>query len=215
MTGRDSGSARTRMRAQMERLYPLCRSITGDGVRRTLDIVAEDVPLVAHEVPTGSTAFDWTVTDEWNVRDAYVALDGRRVVDFREHNLHLVSYSEPVRASLSLAELRPHLHSLPDRPDWIPYRTSYYTRDWGFCLRHRDLQELPEGTYEVVVDSSLEPGSMTYGEVYLPGEVEDEVLLSAHVCHPSLANDNLSGIAVATEVARALAERLIGSPTGC
>ena len=206
MTGRDSGSARTRMRAQMERLYPLCRSITGDGVRRTLDIVAEDVPLVAHEVPTGSTAFDWTVTDEWNVRDAYVALDGRRVVDFREHNLHLVGYSEPVRASLSLAGCDRTCTPCPTGPTGSPTGRDY-TRDWGFCLRHRDLQELPEGTYEVVVDSSLEPGSMTYGEVYLPGEVEDEVLLSAHVCHPSLANDNLSGIAVVTEVARALAER--------
>jgi aminopeptidase-like protein len=200
-------AAGDRMRRQMERLYPICRSITGDGVRQTLAVVAESVPVTVHEVPSGTTSFDWTVNDEWNVHDAYIARDGRRVVDFREHNLHLVGYSEPVRASLSLEELRPHLFSLPDHPDWIPYRTSYYRRDWGFCLRHRDLERLPEGTYDVVVDASLAPGSMTYGEVYLPGEVEDEVLLSAHVCHPSLANDNLTGIAVATEAIRALTHR--------
>lgn len=196
-----------RMRAQMERLFPLCRSISGDGVRQSLAVVAESLPLEVHEVASGTTAFDWTVNDEWNVRDAYIARDGVRVVDFRENNLHLVSYSEPVRASMTLDELRPHLFSLPDHPDRIPYRTSYYRRDWGFCLRHRDLVRLTEGTYDVVVDSTLGPGSMTYGEVLLPGEVSDDVLISAHVCHPGLANDNLSGIAVATEVFRALAQR--------
>lgn len=207
MTTSSSLASRARVRAQMERLFPLCRSITGAGVRETLAVVGESIPVRVHEVASGTQAFDWTVNDEWNVRDAYVARDGARVVDFREHNLHLVSYSEPVRASLTLDELRPHLFSLPDRPDWIPYRTSYYQRGWGFCMRHSDLERLEEGTYDVVVDTSLEPGSMTYGEVYLPGEVDDEVLLSAHVCHPSLANDNLSGIAVATEVFRALGNR--------
>jgi aminopeptidase-like protein len=203
-------SPRERMRRQMERLYPICRSITGDGVRRTLAVVGESVPVTVHEVASGETAFGWTINDEWNVADAYVAQGGRRLVDFGEHNLHLVGYSVPIRASLTFEELRPHLSTLPDHPDWIPYRTSYYRRDWGFCLRHRDLQAFdtdPQARYDVVVDSTLEPGSMTYGEILLPGEVDDEVLISAHVCHPSLANDNLSGIAVATEVVRALAAR--------
>ncbi|GAB3299860.1 DUF4910 domain-containing protein [Geodermatophilus aquaeductus] len=194
------------MHAAVRRLYPLCRSITGDGVRATLDVLAESLDLERHGVPSGTQAFDWTVPDEWNVRDAYVAdRTGRRVVDFRRHNLHLVSYSAPVRATMTLDELRPHLHTLPDRPDWIPYRTTYYSRDWGFCLADAQLRAMDEGPYDVVVDTTLAPGELTYGELVLPGESTDEVLVSAHVCHPSLANDNLAGIAVATEVARTLA----------
>jgi aminopeptidase-like protein len=186
-------------------LYPLCRSITGDGVRETLRRVGELIPLDVHEVPTGTQAFDWTVPREWNVRDAYVAdAGGRRVVDFRAHNLHLVGYSTPVRARLPLGELKEHLTSIPDHPGWIPYRTSYYREDWGFCLGHDALLALEDGEYEVCVDSTLEDGSLTYGECYLRGERDDEVLISTHVCHPSLANDNLSGIAVATYLARAL-----------
>jgi aminopeptidase-like protein len=195
-----------RMTAMMRRLFPLCRSITGDGVRATLDIVGERLPLERHAVPSGTQVFDWTVNDEWNVRDAYVAdRHGNRVVDFREHNLHLVSYSAPVRERLTLDQLRPHLHTLRDRPDWIPYRTSYYRRDWGFCLPHRQLEAMDDGPYDVVVDSTLAPGELTYGELLIPGETDDEVILTAHVCHPSLANDNLSGIAVATELAGAVA----------
>ncbi len=194
------------MRGQMERLYPICRSITGDGVRQTLGIIAESVPLRCVGVASGTEAHDWTVNDEWNVRDAYIAdTSGRRVVDFGEHTLHLVSYSVPVRARMTLDELRPHLHTLPDHPDWIPYRTTYYHRTWGFCLTQRRLDELDDGPYDVVVDSTLEPGELTYGELVIPGDSEEEVLLSAHLCHPSLANDNLSGIAVATELARTLA----------
>jgi aminopeptidase-like protein len=190
----------------MERLYPICRSVTGDGVRETLDIIAETLPLTRVAVPSGQDAHDWTVNDEWNVHDAYIAdRGGRRLVDFREHNLHLMSYSVPVRATLTRAELEPHLFTLPDRPDWIPYRTSYYNRTWGFCLRHRDLDRLGDGPFDVVVDTTLQPGEMVYGEYLLEGETEDEILLSAHVCHPSLANDNLSGIAVATELAATLA----------
>ncbi|WP_234412121.1 DUF4910 domain-containing protein [Nocardioides sediminis] len=201
-----------RMRARMERLYPLCRSITGEGVRRTLDVVAETVLLERHAVPSGTQAHDWTVNDEWTVRDAWIAdATGRRVVDFRAHNLHLVSYSVPVRTTMTLAELRPHLHTLPEHPDWIPYRTTYYHRTWGFCLAQRRLDAMAEAgdeaSYEVVVDTTLEPGELTWGELVIPGESTDEVLVSAHVCHPSLANDNLSGITVATELAATLAAR--------
>lgn len=193
------------MRAQMEQLYPICRSITGDGVRATLDVLEKSVPLERHAVPSGTEVFDWTVNDEWNVRDAYVAdRDGNRVIDFQQHNLHLVSYSVPVRQTMTLQQLRPHLHTMPDRPDWIPYRTSYYERAWGFCLSHRQLERMDEGPYEVVVDSTLEPGELTYGELVIPGDTTDEVIFTAHLCHPSLANDNLSGLAVTTELARAL-----------
>ena len=156
-------------------------------------------------MPSGTQAFDWTVPDEWNVRDAYIAdRQGRRVVDFQRHNLHLMSYSVPVRATMTLSELRPHLHTLPDRPDWIPYRTTYYDRDWGFCLTERQLRSMDDGPYDVVVDTTIEPGELTYGEVVLPGDSADEVMISAHVCHPSLANDNLAGLAVATQLARTL-----------
>lgn len=187
-------------------IFPICRSITGEGVRRTLRRVGERIPLSIHEVPSGKAVFDWEVPPEWNIRDAYIKdARGRRVVDFQQSNLHVVSYSVPVSEVLSLAELRPHLHTLPEHPDWIPYRTSYYKRDWGFCLRHRDLEALEEGRYEVRIDSTLEPGSLTYAEWRLQGASDREILVFTHVCHPSLANDNASGIAVTTEVARALA----------
>lgn len=188
-------------------LFPICRSITGDGVRSTLDRVGKEVPLVRHEVASGSRAFDWTVPDEWNVREAFVTdRRGRRVVDLAEHTLHLVSYSTPVDARMDLEELRPHLHTLPDHPEWIPYRTSYYARDWGFCLSERQLAQLGPGPYDVRIDSTLEPGHLSYGECVLPGSSTDEVLVSTHVCHPSMANDNLSGLAVATALARLLAD---------
>lgn len=202
----DLGALGEALHERMDRLYPLCRSISGDGVRATLDVLGETVDLERHGVPSGTQVFDWTVNDEWNVRDAYIAdRHGRRVVDFRKSNLHLVSYSTPVRATLTLDELRPHLHTLPDRPDWVPYRTTYYNRDWGFCLSENQLRAMDEGPYEVVVDTTLAPGELTYGELVLPGQTSDEVMITAHVCHPSLANDNLSGIAVATELARTLA----------
>jgi aminopeptidase-like protein len=192
----------------MRRLFPLCRSLTGSGVRATFDVLEEHVPLVRTEVPSGTQVFDWTVPDEWNVREAYVVgPDGRRLADLRDSSLHVVSYSEPVRATLSLDELRPRLHTLPDRPDLVPYRTSYYERTWGFCLSHRRLMELEPGDYEVVIDATLEPGHLTYGEVTLEGTGDDDVLISTYVCHPSLANDNLSGIVVTTMLARLLAQR--------
>jgi aminopeptidase-like protein len=194
-----------RMQAAMERMYPICRSITGDGVRATLDVVEETLKLERRAVQSGTEAFDWTVNDEWNVRDAYIAdRDGRRVVDFREHNLHLVSYSAPVRTRMTLEELRPHLHTLPDHPEWVPYRTTYYERTWGFCLSQRQLEAMDEGPYDVVVDTTLAPGELTWGELVLPGDTAEEVMVTTHVCHPSLANDNLSGIVVATELANAL-----------
>lgn len=196
------------MYALVERLYPLCRSITGDGVRATLEIVGEYVPLRVHEVPTGTQVLDWTVPQEWNIRDAYVAdASGRRVVDFAASSLHVLGYSVPVAATLPLAELREHLYTLPDHPSWVPYRTSYYEPKWGFCLAQETLDALPEGEYEVRVDSTLADGHLTYAEHVVPGQVPDEVLVSAHVCHPSLANDNLAGIAVAVFLARALAEQ--------
>jgi aminopeptidase-like protein len=202
---RDLAGLGEAMHAAMSRLYPICRSITGNGVRETLDVLAESLDVQRRGVPSGTQAFDWTINDEWNVRDAYIAdRRGRRVVDFQRHNLHLVNYSVPVRATMTLSELRPHLHTLPDRPDWIPYRTTYYKRDWGFCLSENQLRSMDEGPYEVVVDTTIEAGELTYGELVVPGDSAEEVVISAHVCHPSLANDNLSGIAVATEIARTL-----------
>jgi aminopeptidase-like protein len=188
-------------------LYPICRSITGDGVRRTLEVVDREVGLVVHEVPTGTAVLDWTVPREWNVRDAWVAgADGRRVIDFRASNLHLLGYSVPVRATMPLAELKRHLFTIPEHPDWIPYRTSYYAERWGFCASQRLVDSLPEGDYEVCVDATLADGHLTYGEHVVPGETDEEVLVTCHVCHPSLANDNLSGIAVATRLARLLGQ---------
>jgi aminopeptidase-like protein len=192
----------------MRRLFPLCRSLTGDGVRGTFDVLEEEIPITRTEIPSGTRVFDWIVPDEWNIRDAYIAsAEGVRVVDFRRSTLHVVSYSEPVRTTLPLEALRERLHTLPEQPDVVPYRTSYYERTWGFCLSHRQLLELPPGDYEVVIDSTLEPGHLPYAELVIEGAGEGEALVSTYVCHPSLANDNLSGIAVATMVAQELLER--------
>jgi len=189
------------------RLYPIPRSITGDGLRRTLAILGERVPLTVHEVPTGTAVFDWTVPKEWSIREAWVKDPaGQKVVDFAEHSLHVLGYSAPVHRRMPLAELREHLFSLPEQPELIPYRTSYYRETWGFCLPHRILEALPEGEYEVRIDSDLREGSLSYGEWLLPGESAEEVLVSCHACHPSLANDNLSGLAVTSELARLLGE---------
>lgn len=186
-------------------LYPICRSISGEGLRKTLSYLQQIVPLSIHEVPSGTVVFDWTVPSEWNIRDAYVKdMRGQRVVDFRRSNLHVVNYSVPFRGRMSLDDLRPHLFTLPDRPDWIPYRTSYFEENWGFCLSQHQLDALPDGEYEVCIDSTLAPGSITYGELYVRGNTEDEVLISCHTCHPSLANDNLSGVAIAAYLANHL-----------
>jgi aminopeptidase-like protein len=191
------------LHALIARLYPICRSITGDGLRETLRILSGIAPLELTEVPSKTPVLDWTVPNEWNIRDAYLKdPGGAKVIDFQRSSLHVVNYSAPVRARMPLSELRPHLHSLPNRPEWIPYRTSYYEEAWGFCLSHRQLESLREGEYEVVIDSTLAPGHLTYGEAVLPGETSDEILISAHVCHPSLADDNLSGAVIAAALAR-------------
>jgi aminopeptidase-like protein len=188
------------------RIFPICRSITGDGVRQTLREIGSHLALEVHEVPTGTEVFDWTIPREWNIRDAYIKnAAGDKIVDFAQSNLHVMSYSVPVRKRISLAELRQHVHTLPEQPDLIPYRTSYYADDWAFCMADRQLQGLREPAYEVVIDSSLESGSLTYGEYLHRGETDEEFLLSAHVCHPSLANDNCSGVALLTHLARRMA----------
>lgn len=191
-------------------LYPICRSITGRGVRETLRQVAAHIPLKIHEVPTGTRVFDWTVPKEWNINDAYVRdAGGIKVIDFRKSNLHVLNYSVPIRKQVTLAELREHLYSLPHQPAWIPYKTSYYQARWGFCLSQNELDGLREGTYEAVIDATLEDGHLTYGECYIPGATPDEVLISCHVCHPSLCNDNLSGIALNTFLAKHLHGRAL------
>lgn len=191
-------------------LLPPMRSITGDGVRTTLATVARalgpEPALTVHEVPSGTPVLDWTVPREWNVASARLTgPDGKTVVDAADNPLHLLGYSTPVRARLSLDELRPHLFSMPDRPDWVPYRTSYYTENWGFCLTDRQLAALPDGEYDVEIDTTLTAGSLTYGEIVLPGTTDDEFLITTHTCHPAMANDNCSGIATATLLARTLA----------
>jgi aminopeptidase-like protein len=189
-------------------LYPICRSITGDGVRRSLEILKTRIPLETCEVPTGTPVFDWVVPREWNIRDAYIKdSTGQRVVDFRQCNLHVLGYSVPIKTKISLDELKPHLFSVPEHADWIPYRTSYYAENWGFCLSHNQLQQLRDEEYDVCIDSSLDDGHLTYGEYFLRGKTAEEVLISTHVCHPSLANDNLSSIALATLLAKELSAR--------
>ena len=183
-------------------LYPICRSITGEGVRQSLQILQEKVPLVMHEVPSGTQVFDWVVPKEWNVSDAYIKnARNEKVVDFSKCNLHVLNYSVPVKQKIGLADLRKHLFTLPDSPDWIPYRTSYYKEAWGFCLSHRQLEQLSDEEYEVCIDSTLTPGHLTYGEFRIQGATHDEVLISCHSCHPSLCNDNLSGMVVGATLA--------------
>jgi aminopeptidase-like protein len=192
--------------ALVSEIYPICRSITGGGVRDTLRSIGAHVGLEVREVPTGTQVFDWVIPREWNIRDAYIKNErGEKVLDFARSNLHVMSYSLPIRRQISLNELKRHIYTLPDQPDLIPYRTSYYTENWAFCMPHHMLESLTEETYEVVIDSTLADGHLTYGEYLHKGETEDEVLFSAHVCHPSLANDNCSGIALLTHLAKRMA----------
>jgi len=189
----------------MAGLYPICRSITGNGYRETMEALRRYIPVEIHEIPSGTKVFDWTVPKEWNIRDAYVKNSkGEKIIDFQNSNLHVLNYSTPIKGVFPLKELKPHLFTLPDRPEWIPYRTSYYEENWGFCLSHNQLQRLEDGQYEVFIDSTLEKGSLTYGEIYLKGEKEEEILISCHACHPSLANDNLSGVSLTTLLAKHL-----------
>ena len=194
------------LHAFIARLYPICRSITGAGVEETLRIIQEQIPIKLHHVSSGTRVFDWSVPKEWNIRDAWIKnSSGQRIVDFQKLNLHVVNYSVPVRDRLRLSALRHHLFTLPEHPDWVPYRTSYYEETWGFCLSQNQLKQFNEDEeYDVCIDSSLHPGRLTYGELLLKGDDEDEMLISCHICHPSLANDNLSGVAVAVELARDL-----------
>lgn len=193
----DLNTAGETMDRLIHKLYPICRSITGNGFRETLRIIREYIPLTMHEIPTGTKVFDWTVPKEWNIYDAYVKdSNGERKIDFKKSNLHVMGYSVPVHLRIPLAELKKHLHTLSDHPDWIPYRTSYYKEDWGFCLSHNEFQNLQDDTYEVFIDSTLEDGHLTYGEYFVKGQTTQEILLSCHACHPSLCNDNVAGIAL-------------------
>jgi aminopeptidase-like protein len=188
-------------------LYPICRSITGDGLRQSLRFLQKRIPLRLHEIPSGTKVFDWIVPKEWNICDGYIKNSkGEKIIDFHKCNLHVLNYSIPLNQKLSLAELRKHLFTLPESPDWIPYRTSYYKESWGFCLSQNQLENLTDEEYEVCIDSTLEPGHMTYGEFRIQGATDDEVLISSHSCHPSLCNDNLSGMVVAARLAEHLAE---------
>ncbi|GBD89727.1 hypothetical protein BMS3Abin04_00435 [bacterium BMS3Abin04] len=183
----------------IERLYPICRSITGNGVRQTLNFIKEIIPLEITEVPTGTKVFDWTVPKEWNINDAYILNNnGEKIIDFKKSNLHVVNYSIPIDKEITFVELEQHIFTLPDHPSWIPYRTTYYKENWGFCMSQNQFLALKNENYQVVIDSTLESGNLTYGEFYLPGKLKDEVLISTHICHPSMCNDNLSGISVTT-----------------
>ena len=205
---RYTGDLGEEMYQLIEELYPICRSITGNGVRETLHKIRSIIPVEIHEVKSGTKVFDWTVPKEWNISDAYIKnASGEKVVDFSNNNLHVLNYSIPVRKKASLDELKKHIFTLPDKPDWIPYRTTYYNENWGFCITHKQYGNLTDPEYEVVIDSELRDGHMTYGEYYKKGQHRDEILFSCHICHPSLCNDNLSGIALATYLAKSLERR--------
>ena len=193
------------MHELMIELFPICRSITGNGVRQSLQILQNHISLDISEIPSGTKVFDWTIPREWNINDAYIKNSkGEKIIDFKKSNLHVLNYSTPIRTKLSLQELLPHLHSLPDQPNVIPYRTSYYKENWGFCITHNQLINLQDDEYEVVIDSTLENGSLTYAEFFIQGESNDEVLFSCYTCHPSMCNDNLSGVVLFTFLAKHL-----------
>ncbi len=191
----------------MVELYPICRSITGDGVRKTDKIISKHIPLEMHEIKTGTKVFDWTVPKEWNIKDAYIiSPKGEKIVDFKKSNIHVLGYSTPINTKISLDDLKPHLYTMPEIPNTIPYRTSYYNENWGFCLSHEQFLKLEPGEYQVFIDSTLTDGSLTYGEYYLKGKVDDEILISCYTCHPSLCNDNLSGVVLTTFLAQCLSK---------
>ncbi|MGK0278324.1 MAG: aminopeptidase-like protein [Litorivivens sp.] len=196
------------LESYFDRLWPICRSITGNGLRESLGIINELVPMTMHEIPSGTKCFDWTIPKEWNIKDAWIETPkGKRIAEFKVHNLHIVNYSIPVDQKLSYQELVKHIYTIPEMPDAIPYITSYYSEKWGFCMTHREFEELDkEGDYHVFIDSTLGPGSLTYGEAILKGESDREVLFSTYLCHPSMANNELSGPLVQAILYQALAQ---------
>ena len=205
----DKGSPGKSIYDRIQKLFPINRSITGEGVRKSLQMIREEVPeLEIKHVDSGTRVLDWTIPREWNIRDAWIkGPDGRKFARFSENNLHVMGYSEPVSKTMSLEELKKHIFTLPEQPDRIPYRTSYYRSGWAFCMSHNELKALPSGEYDVFIDSELSLGELNYGEVYLPGETNEEFLISCYICHPSMANDSLSGVGLAAELARRLTGR--------
>lgn len=204
----EKGTSDRKLYEFIARLFPICRSITGNGVRITLKILSEIIPIQIHEIKSGTEVFDWVVPDEWNIEDGWIKNSrGEKIIDFKNSNLHVLNYSIPIDKEVTLSELSKHIFTIPEFPDWIPYRTSYYNRNWGFCMAHNQFAQLRDEMYHVKIDSKIEPGSMTYGEYFLQGETSDEVLISCHICHPSLCNDNLSGVAVAAYLAKELTSK--------
>jgi aminopeptidase-like protein len=192
----------------IEKLFPICRSITGNGTRKTLELIKQHIPIEINEIHSNTKVFDWTVPKEWNIINAYVKNSkGEKIIDFQKSNLHILQYSIPIHKKMTLDELKNHLYSIEEYPDWIPYRTSYYQENWGFCISHKQFQTLDDDEYEVFIDSTLEHGSLTYGELFFKGEIEDEILFSTYICHPSMCNDNLSGTALLTFLAKTLIDK--------
>lgn len=201
-----------RIERYFDRLFPLCRSLSGNGVRETFEILREIIPLEIHEIPSGKKVFDWTVPKEWNIRDAYILDEqGRKFCDFKLSNLHVVSYSTPIHTEMDWNSLEPHLFTLPEMPDAIPYRTTYYKENWGFCIAYQDYLELKKSSkFTVVIDSTLADGGITYGDFVLPGASKDEILFTTYTCHPSMANNELSGVLVTAflyEMIKAIPDR--------
>ena len=195
----------TKLYSFINELFPICRSITGNGTRKTLELIKQHIPLEIMEIPTGTKVFDWTVPKEWNIRDAYIKNSkGEKIIDFQKSNLHILQYSIPIHKKISIDELKNHLFTIEELPDYIPYKTSYYQENWGFCLSYNDFLKLQDDEYEVFIDSTLENGSLSYGELLLEGEQTDEILFSTYVCHPSMCNDNLTGISILTFLAKSL-----------
>ena len=195
----------TKMRLLLERLFPICRSITGNGVRETLSVISDEIPIVIREIPSGTKVLDWEVPKEWNIKDAYLKdKNGNRLIDFKKSNLHVLNYSVPFKGKIHFKELKKHLYTLPDQPDLIPYVTSYYEKRWGLCLSHNDYLKLKNEVYEVNIDTTLESGHLTYGELFIKGITSEEILISTYVCHPSMANNELSGPVLTTYLSKHL-----------
>lgn len=207
MSNKDNTGIGKEMHSLIQQLFPICRSITGNGVRKTLKMISEHIPLKISEIPSGSKVFDWEIPKEWNIKDAYIKnKNGEKIIDFAKSNLHILHYSIPIKKKIKFEELKKNLYSIPEQPDLIPYLTSFYNENWGFCLSHKQLKNMKDEEYEIFIDSTLENGHLTYGELKIRGESEEEVLLSCYVCHPSLCNDNLSGVSLLTFLAKKMSK---------